>query len=65
MTGTAARARLTTAEWLARAAAIVARTEAFIDGRFVPAASRETFDDAAGRDGYTVLKTTWMDLSGD
>ena len=27
------------------------RTEAFIDGRFVPAASGRTFDDVAGRDG--------------
>ena len=30
------------------------RTEAFIDGRFVPAASGETFADVAGRDGSTI-----------
>jgi hypothetical protein len=72
----------TAADWLARAAAIEPRTELFIDGRFVPAASGRTFDDVTvpfggfkqsgfGRDkglqaldGYTQLKTTWIDLSG-
>jgi acyl-CoA reductase-like NAD-dependent aldehyde dehydrogenase len=54
MSGTAEKARLTTADWLARAAEIAPRTEAFIDGRFVPAASGETFADIAGRDGSTI-----------
>jgi acyl-CoA reductase-like NAD-dependent aldehyde dehydrogenase len=44
----------TTADWLARAAAIDPRTELFIDGRFVPAASGLTFDDVAGRDGSRI-----------
>jgi acyl-CoA reductase-like NAD-dependent aldehyde dehydrogenase len=50
----AEKARATTADWLARAAAIEPRTEAFIDGRFVPAASGQTFADVAGRDGSTI-----------
>ncbi len=57
MTGTAEKpARLTTADWLARAAAVVPRTEAFIDGRFAAAASGETFADVAGRDGSTIAQ---------
>ena len=44
----------TAADWLARAAAIAPRTELFIDGRFVPAASGRTFDDIAGRDGSRI-----------
>jgi acyl-CoA reductase-like NAD-dependent aldehyde dehydrogenase len=48
------RARLTTEQWLARAAAVEPRTEAFIDGRFVAAASGETFADIAGRDGSVI-----------
>jgi len=54
MSGTVETARATTADWLARAAAIEPRTEAFIDGRFVPAASGETFADVTGRDGATI-----------
>jgi acyl-CoA reductase-like NAD-dependent aldehyde dehydrogenase len=46
--------RVTAAEWLERAGAINPRTEAFIDGRFVPAASGRTFPDIAGRDGSTI-----------
>ncbi len=46
----------TAADWLARAAAIEPRTEAFIDGRFVPAASGRTFDDIAGRDGSVIAR---------
>jgi 4-guanidinobutyraldehyde dehydrogenase/NAD-dependent aldehyde dehydrogenase len=46
--------RATAAEWLERAAAISPRTEAFIDGAFVPAASGRTFPDIAGRDGSTI-----------
>ena len=40
--------------WLARAAAIRPRTELFIDGAFVPAASGRTFADITGRDGSTI-----------
>ena len=43
-------------DWLARAAAIDPRTELFIDGRFVPAASGRTFDDIAGRDGSRIAQ---------
>ena len=57
MTGTAEKpARLTAADWLERAAAVTPRTEAFIDGRFVAAASGETFADIAGRDGSTIAQ---------
>lgn len=56
MTDTAERARVSAEEWLARAASVAPRTEAFIDGRFVPAASGETFADVAGRDGSVIAK---------
>lgn len=56
MTGTAEKKRVTTDEWIARAAAIEPRTEAFIDGQFVAAASGETFDDIAGRDGSLIAR---------
>jgi acyl-CoA reductase-like NAD-dependent aldehyde dehydrogenase len=46
--------RATTQDWLDRAAAIAPRTDLFIDGRFVPAASGETFEDIAGRDGSRI-----------
>ena len=55
MTHRGARARPRD-DWLARAAAIAPRTELFIDGRFVPAASGRTFDDIAGRDGSTIAQ---------
>ena len=55
MTATdARRSGPTAADWIARAAAIAPRTELFIDGRFVPAASGRTFDDVTGRDGSTI-----------
>ncbi|HEY8636463.1 MAG TPA: aldehyde dehydrogenase [Candidatus Limnocylindrales bacterium] len=44
----------TAADWIARAASITPRTELFVDGRFVPAASGATFDDIAGRDGSRI-----------
>jgi acyl-CoA reductase-like NAD-dependent aldehyde dehydrogenase len=44
----------TAADWLARAATITPRNEAFIDGRFVPSASGETFPDITGRDGSRI-----------
>ena len=56
MTGTAGTARVNAEEWLARAAAVAQRTDAFIDGRFVPAASGETFPDVAGRDGSLIAQ---------
>ena len=46
--------RVTAAEWIERAGAVQPRTEAFIDGRFVPAASGRTFPDIAGRDGSRI-----------
>jgi acyl-CoA reductase-like NAD-dependent aldehyde dehydrogenase len=56
VTSTAERARVSAEEWIARAAVVAPRTEAFIDGRFVPAASGETFADVAGRDGSTIAQ---------
>ena len=49
-------AKATTADWLERAAAISPRTEVFIDGRFVPAASGRTFEDITGRDGSVIAR---------
>jgi len=49
-------------DWVARAAAIEPRTEAFIDGRFVPAASGRVFDDIAGRDGSMIARVTEGDV---
>jgi len=46
-----AGAAATVADWLDRAATVRPRAELFIDGRFSPAASGETFEDIAGRDG--------------
>ncbi len=46
----------TAADWIARAEAVQPRNEAFIDGRFVPAASGRTFDDIAGRDGRVITR---------
>ena len=43
-------------DWIERAAAVKPRTEAFIDGRFVPAASGRTFTDIAGRDGQPIAE---------
>ena len=47
--------------WLALAAKLVPRTQVFIGGRFVDAASGETFDDVSPRDGRVVAKVA----SGD
>ncbi len=46
----------TLAEWLERAAAVRPRSELFIDGRFVQAASGRTFDDITGRDGSVLAQ---------
>ena len=43
-------------DWIARAESVEPRNEAFIDGRFVPAASGRTYDDVAGRDGRVITK---------
>ena len=43
-------------DWLARAAAVEPRTEAFIDGRFVSAASGRTFTDIGPRDGRPIAE---------
>ena len=45
-------------DWLARAAAVEPRTEAFIDGRFVPAASGRTFTDIGPRDGRRIAEVS-------
>jgi 4-guanidinobutyraldehyde dehydrogenase/NAD-dependent aldehyde dehydrogenase len=54
MTGSTASA--TTADWIARADAVQPRTDLFIDGRFVPAASNRTYADVAGRDGREIAQ---------
>jgi acyl-CoA reductase-like NAD-dependent aldehyde dehydrogenase len=43
-------------DWIARAASVEPRNEAFIDGRFVPSASGRTYDDVAGRDGRVITQ---------
>jgi acyl-CoA reductase-like NAD-dependent aldehyde dehydrogenase len=44
------------ADWIARAESVKPRNEAFIDGRFVAAASGRTYDDVAGRDGRVITQ---------
>jgi acyl-CoA reductase-like NAD-dependent aldehyde dehydrogenase len=51
------------ADWLDRAASIKPRTEAFIDGRFVPAASGRTFTDIAPRDGRPIAEVAEADAT--
>ena len=58
---TEAQAQPTAEDWLARAAGLAPRTEAFIDGRFVPAASGRTFTDIAGRDGRPIAEVAQGD----
>lgn len=48
--------RPTLADWLERAALVAPRNELFIDGRFVGAASGQTFDDITGRDGSLITR---------
>jgi acyl-CoA reductase-like NAD-dependent aldehyde dehydrogenase len=45
---------LTKADWIVRAAALAPRTQLFIDGAFVDAASGKTFADVGPRDGAVV-----------
>src|SRR4029450_4201129 len=47
---------LTASEWISRAESAQARTQRFIDGRYVPAASGQTYDDIAGRDGRVITQ---------
>jgi acyl-CoA reductase-like NAD-dependent aldehyde dehydrogenase len=54
--------RLTAADWLARAAALEPRNEAFIDGRFMPSASGQTFVDITGRDGSRITDVAQGDV---
>nr|MBA2701725.1 aldehyde dehydrogenase family protein [Chloroflexota bacterium] len=46
----------TAADWIARAGQVAPRNQAFIDGRFVPAASGRTYTDIAGRDGRPITE---------
>jgi hypothetical protein len=62
MTAPTAKDRPTVADWLARAAAISPRNDAFIDGRFTPAASGQTFQDIAGRDGSRITDVAQGDV---
>jgi acyl-CoA reductase-like NAD-dependent aldehyde dehydrogenase len=62
VTAPTAKDRLTVADWLARAASVAPRNEAFIDGRFTPAASGETFPDIAGRDGSRITDVAQGDV---
>ena len=62
MTAPTAKDRPTAADWLARAAAIAPRNEAFIDGRFAPAASGQTFPDIAGRNGSRITDVAQGDV---
>jgi acyl-CoA reductase-like NAD-dependent aldehyde dehydrogenase len=50
-------------DWLSRAAALQPRSEAFIDGRFVPAASGRTFTDIAPRDGRPIAEVAESDAT--
>ncbi|HUP54218.1 MAG TPA: aldehyde dehydrogenase family protein, partial [Methylomirabilota bacterium] len=54
--------RPTAADWLARAAALAPRNEAFIDGRFTPSASGQTFADLTGRDGSRITDVAQGDV---
>jgi acyl-CoA reductase-like NAD-dependent aldehyde dehydrogenase len=54
--------RPTAADWLARAAALEPRNEAFIDGRFTPSASGQTFVDITGRDGSRITDVAQGDV---
>jgi acyl-CoA reductase-like NAD-dependent aldehyde dehydrogenase len=50
-------------DWVGRAAALQPRTEAFIDGRFVPAASGRTFTDIGPRDGRPIAEVAESDAT--
>lgn len=48
-------------DWRARAAALAIETQAFIDGRYVPAASGITFDDVSPIDGRVIARVAATD----
>ena len=48
-------------DWHARAAALAIETQAFIDGRYVPAASGSTFDDISPIDGRLIARVASTD----
>ncbi|MGI9245483.1 MAG: aldehyde dehydrogenase family protein, partial [Steroidobacteraceae bacterium] len=50
-----------TPDWRARAAALTINGQAFIDGRYVPAASGVTFDDVSPIDGRTIARIASTD----
>jgi acyl-CoA reductase-like NAD-dependent aldehyde dehydrogenase len=50
-------------DWQERATALRPRTEAFIDGRFVPAASGRTFTDIGPRDGKPIAEIAESDAT--
>ena len=51
----------TTAGWRARAAALAIEAQAFIDGRYVAAASGQTFDDVSPIDGRVIARVASTD----
>jgi acyl-CoA reductase-like NAD-dependent aldehyde dehydrogenase len=51
----------TTPDWRARAAALAPEDRAFIDGRYVPAASGATFDDVSPVDGRVIARVASTD----
>jgi hypothetical protein len=55
--------RLGLDDWLSRAAELQPQTEAFIDGRFVPAASGRTFTDIGPRDGRPIAEVAEADAT--
>ena len=55
--------RLGLDDWLGRAAALQPRTDAFIDGQFVPAASGRTFTDIGPRDGRPIAEVAEADAT--
>jgi acyl-CoA reductase-like NAD-dependent aldehyde dehydrogenase len=54
-------ATLTAQDWRARAAALAINGQAFIDGRYVAAASGETFDDVTPIDGRVIARVASTD----
>src|SRR5512139_3859898 len=51
----------TTKEWRERAASLAIHTQAFIDGRYLPAASGATFDDVSPIDGRVIARVASTD----
>ena len=53
---------LTTADWTKRAGQKVARTQLFIDGKFVDSASGKTFESINPRDGSVIAQVAEGDV---